>query len=111
MVAMGPADGRSPVIKHLSVRDFGAPGLSRSVRPQFRLVLSEAAEVRISVERRAAGRFQPERSLVRSMPAGANHVTYGRAGGLRPGRYRARIGARDCGGRHSTSQAVPFAVM
>ena len=44
------------------------------------------------------------------MPAGANHVTYGRAGGLRPGLYRARISARDCGGRRSKSQAVPFVV-
>jgi hypothetical protein len=111
MVAMGPADGRSPVIKHLSVRDFGAPGLSNAVRPRFRFVLSEAAEVRISIARHAGGRFRPVTSLVRSRPAGANHLTYGgRAGGLRPGRYRARISARDCGGRRSRSQAVPFVV-
>jgi hypothetical protein len=110
MVAMGPADGRSPVIKHLSLRDLGAPGLSKAVRPQFRFVLSEAAEVRISIARRAEGRFRPVRSLVRSIPAGANHLTYGRAGGLRPGLYRARISARDCGGRRSRSQAVPFTV-
>jgi len=111
MAAMGPADGRSPVIKHLSVRDFGAPGLSTAVRPQFRFVLSEAAEVRISIVRRAGGRFRPVTSLVRSTPAGANHLTYGgRAGGLRPGRFRARISARDCGGRRSKSQAVPFVV-
>jgi hypothetical protein len=113
MVAMGPADGRSPVIKHLTVRlrDLGAPGLSKAIRPQFRLVLSEAAEVRISVARRAGRRFQPVRSLVRSMPAGANHLTYGgRAGALRPGPYRARISVRDCAGRRSKSQAVPFVI-
>jgi hypothetical protein len=113
MVAMGPADGRSPVIKRLSarLRDFGAPGLRRAVRPQFRFVLSEAAEVRISVARRAGGQFRPVASLATSMPAGANHVTYrGRAGGLRPGRYRARISVRDCGGRRSKLHAVPFVV-
>jgi hypothetical protein len=102
MVALGPADRRSPVIEHLSVRDFGA------ARPHFRFVLSEAAEVRISVARRTGGRFRPLRSLVRSMPAGADHIAYGRGGGLRPGRYRARISARDCGGRRSKPQAVPF---
>jgi len=108
---MGLADGRSPVIKHLSVRDFGAPGLSKALRPQFRFVLSEAAQVRVSVARRAGGRFRPMTSLVRSMPAGANHLTYrGRASGLRPGRYRAWISARDCGGRRSKSQAVPFVI-
>jgi hypothetical protein len=65
--------------------------------------------VRISVERRAGGRFRPVGSLVRSMPAGANHLTYGgRAARLRPGHYRARISVRDCGGRRSKSQAVPF---
>ena len=106
-----PADGRSPVIKHLAVRDFGARGLSTAVRPQFRFVLSEAAEVRILIARRAGGRFRRVTSLVRSTPAGDNHLTYGgRAGGLRPGRYRARINARDCGGRRSRSQAVPFVV-
>jgi hypothetical protein len=113
MVAMGPADRRSPVIRRLSVRlrDFGAPGLSTAVRPQFRFVLSEAAEVRISIARRAGGRFRPVTSLVRSTPAGANHLTYGgRAGGLRPGRFRARISARDCGGRRSRLPAVPFVV-
>jgi hypothetical protein len=111
MVAMGPADGKPPAIQHLSVRDLGAPGLSEVVRPQFRFVLSEAAEVRISIARRAGGRFRPVTSLVRSTPAGANHLTYGgRAGGLRPDRYRARISARDCGGRRSRSQAVPFVV-
>jgi len=97
MVAMGPADGRPPVVKRLSVRlrDFGAPGLRKAVRPQYRLVLSEAAEVRISIARRAGGRFRPVTSLARSMPPGANHLTYGgRAGGLRSGRYRARIGVR-----------------
>jgi hypothetical protein len=113
MVAMGPADRRSPVIKRLSVRlgYLGAPALRNiarmAARPQFRVVLSEAAEVRMSVERRAAERFRPVRSLVRSMPAGTNHVTYS---GLRPGRYRAQIRARDCGGRRSKSQAVAFVV-
>lgn len=114
IVAMGLADGRSPVIRRLSVRlgNFGATRArapQRAVRPQFRFVLSEAAEVRISVERRAEGRFQRVRSLIRSMPAGKNRVTYSRPGqGLRPGRYRARISARDCGGRRSKSQTVPF---
>jgi hypothetical protein len=116
IVAMGPADRRSPVIKRLSVRlgDFGATRARaprKAVRPQFRFVLSEAAEVRLSVERLAGGRFRPVSSLVRSMPAGKNHVTYMRPGrGLRPGRYRARISARDCGGRRSKSHAVPFVV-
>jgi hypothetical protein len=115
-VAMGPADGRSPLINRLSVRlgDFGAARARaprRAGRPQFRFVLSEAAELRISVERFAEGRFRPLSSLVRSMPAGKNHVTYSRPGReLRPGRYRARITARDCGGRRSKSQAVPFVV-
>jgi hypothetical protein len=116
IVAMGPADRRSPVIRRVSVRlrDLGATrarARRRAVRPQFRLALSEAAEVRISVERRAEGRFRPVRSLIRSLPAGKNHVTYSRhARGLRPGNYRALIGARDCGGRRSKSQAVPFVV-
>ena len=49
---------------------------------------------------------------VRSMPAGKNHVTYSRpARRLRPGRYRARINARDCGGRRSQSHTVPFVVV
>jgi hypothetical protein len=94
--------------------DFGVPRARvsrRAIRPQFRFVLSEAAELRISVERFAGGRFRPVSSLVRSMPAGKDHVTYRRPGrGLRPGRYRARISARDCGGRRSKSHAVPFVV-
>ncbi len=113
MVGMGPADGRSPVIKHLSVRlgDLGGPRPPKPVRAQFRFVLSEAAEVRLTVARRAGERFRPLRPLVRSMPAGANHVTYGgRAARLRPGSYRARIGVRDCGGHRSRSPAVPFVV-
>jgi hypothetical protein len=117
MVALGPADGSSPVIKRISLRlgHFDAPGLRNiarvAVRPRFRFVLSEAAEVRISVERFAGGRFRPVSSLVRSMPAGKNHVTYSRPGrGLRPGRYRARIGVSDCGGRRSRSPALPFVV-
>jgi hypothetical protein len=114
IVAMGPADGSSPVIRRLSVRlgDFGVTGAGvprRAVRPQFRFVLSEAAQVRISVARFAGGRFRPVSSLVRSMPAGKNRVTYSRPGhGLRPGRYRARISARDCGGRNSKWKTVPF---
>jgi hypothetical protein len=116
IVALGPADGRSPVIKRLSVRlgDFGAArarGARGQLRPRFRFTLSEAAEVRISIERRAEGRFRPVRSLVRSMPAGKNHVTYTRsARGLRPGRYRALISARDCAGRRSRSPVLPFVV-
>jgi hypothetical protein len=106
MVVWGPTDGRSPVVNRLSVR-LGAFG---SARPQFRFLLSEAAKVRISIERRAGGRFQRVSSLVRSMPAGANRVTYSRsARGLRPGRYRALVGTRDCDGRRSRS-AVPFVI-
>ena len=104
MVAMGPADRRSPGISRLSVR------LGAALRPRFHFVLSEGAEVRISVERRSGGRFRPVTSRVRSMPAGANQVAFRRTAGLRPGHYRARISARDCGGRRSKSQAVHFVV-
>jgi hypothetical protein len=113
IVALGPADRRSPVITRLSVRlgDFGATRARVAIRPQFRFVLSEAAEVQISIERRAVGGFRPVRSLVRSLPAGKNQVTYSRpTRGLRPGRYRALIAARDCAGRRSRSPAFPFVV-
>ena len=106
MVGLGPADGRPPAIDRLSVRLGG----SGAARPRLRFVLSEAAEVRASVERRDPGRFRDVRSLVRSMPAGANQVAYGRrARALRPGRYRAVIRARDCAGGRSRS-TVPFVV-
>jgi hypothetical protein len=116
MVAMGPADGRAPVIKRLTVRlrhfdEAHRPSPRGAVRATLRFILSEAAEVRVSLERRAGGRFRPVAALTRSMPAGTNHVTYSRlARGLRPGSYRAVVGARDCGGRRSRSPALPFVV-
>ena len=96
MVAMGPFDGRSPRISRPALR------LRDGSRPRVSLLLSEAAEVRLRIERRTGGRYRPVRSIVASLPAGANRIIPRTvSGGLRPGSYRARLVARDCGGRRS----------
>jgi hypothetical protein len=101
---------------------------------RFRYTLSEAAHVSVTIQRALAGRraggkcVRPTRQLRRAKPCtryrtagmlvssakvGANSTRFsGRLGGraLRPGRYRAVIGASDAAGNRSTPRATRFRI-
>lgn len=130
-----PAAPDPPVITPPPAADTTAPALTavRLTRARFRtarrstalsagtragttlrFTLSEAARVRISVQRRRAGRATAVGALRRSEPAGANRVAFsGRLGkrALRPGRYRLKITATDAAGNASPPVLVRFAIV
>ena len=88
--------------------------LSASAGTTLRFSLSEAARVRISVQRRRAGRFVRVGVLRRSAPAGHSGVAFtGRLGrrALRPGRHRLRITAVDAAGNASRPAVAGFAIV
>jgi hypothetical protein len=76
----------------------------------FRLTLSKAARVKITIrhKHRSLG------TLKRSASRGANRIAFsGRIGhrALRPGRYVARVIATDASGKHSKPRTLRFSVV
>jgi DNA-binding beta-propeller fold protein YncE len=90
------------------------PRISRlraSVRrrvPTFRFRLSEAAKVRVVVQR-AKRRVTVGRPLVRSARAGGNRLAFGKRR-LAAGSYRVRVIATDASGNRSAAKTVRFRV-
>ena len=76
----------------------------------LRVRLSEAATVRVTLERRAGGRWAKARQATFRTPAGASNLAIRRVNGraLAPGRYRARLRATDAVGLSSPKRAVTF---
>jgi DNA-binding beta-propeller fold protein YncE len=86
-------------------------GLRASVRrrvPTFRFRLSEAATVRVVVQR-AKRRVTVGRPLVRSARAGVNRLAFGKRR-LAAGRYRVRVVATDASGNRSAAKTARFRV-
>jgi len=77
---------------------------------RFAIALSEPASVRVTLERRAGGRWLLERRATRAAPAGASvlHLRRARGRALPRGRYRARIRAADAAGLTSRKRTVAF---
>jgi hypothetical protein len=117
------------------VASAGTPLAARAPRgTRFRYGLSEPAAVKLTIQRRLAGRRQGARcvrpspalvrakrcaryrsvgTLKRSGASGANRIRFtGRIGSraLRPGRYRALITAADTAGNRSTSRSTGFRI-
>jgi hypothetical protein len=93
-------------------------GRARSARPRrgttFRYRLSEPARVVFTVERRVGRRFARVGAFAQRAGAGANARRFsGRIGGrkLRPGRYRAILGATDAAGNRSRAKRAAFKVV
>ncbi len=101
----GP-DTVAPVLR-ASARDAtAAAGARLAVR------LSEAATVRVALERRAGARWIRVLRASFAQPAGSSVVRIRRAGGgaLARGRYRARLRAIDGAGLQSAKRTVAFAL-
>jgi DNA-binding beta-propeller fold protein YncE len=96
-----PADRVKPRISALRA------SIRRRV-PTFRFRLSEAATVRVVVQR-AKRRVTVGRPLVRSARAGANRLAFGKRR-LAAGRYRVRVIATDASGNRSAAKTVRFRV-
>jgi hypothetical protein len=85
-------------------------------RTRFRYTLSEAAQVRLRIQRALAGRhgrYRTVRTLKRTGIKGLNRIKFARRTGkrsLRPGRYRAVIAATDAAGNRSTLRRTSFRV-
>jgi hypothetical protein len=84
---------------------------------RFRFNLSQAADVRIVIQRRLAGhraRFRKVGSLKRHAAAGADSIRFsGRLGGkvLQPGHYRALVSAVDAAGHRTSAQRAAFTIV
>jgi len=139
----GTADDRvAPAITRLALSPIAfraarsGPALAAATGTRLSLALSEAAEVRFGVARRAAGRrvgggcrrpsahnigrprcvrWIPLRGRAeRSLSAGPHALRFrGRLGGrtLRPGRYRLLARARDAAGNPSRQRSTAFVVI
>jgi hypothetical protein len=85
-------------------------------RTRFRYTLSEAAQVKLTIQRRLPRRHASYRTIGRIKRTGAkgpNRIRFaGRIGkrSLRPGRYRAVIAATDAAGNRSTLRRTRFRV-
>ena len=85
-------------------------------RTRFRYTLSEAAQVRLRIQRALPGshrRYRTVRTLKRTGAKGPNRIRFARRIGgrsLRPGRYRAVIAATDAAGNRSTLRRTRFRV-
>lgn len=93
--------------------DTTAPALHASARDgttargaRVRLRLSEAATVRVTLERRTATRWVRVRRTTTAQPAGTSVLRVAR--GLRRGRYTARVRAVDAAGLESAKRTVAF---
>jgi hypothetical protein len=96
-----PADRVKPRISRLRA------SVRRRV-PTFRFRLSEAARVRLVVQR-AKRRVTIGRPLVRRARAGANRLVFGKRR-LAAGGYRVRVVATDASGNRSAARTVRFRV-
>ena len=111
-------DGSTPRITRLAssakVLGVGRRGrrakrLPRAATIRFRL--SEAATVRLTLERvRFGGRKTPPRQLARPGRAGLNRLAV-RARGLRPGRYKLLVGATDAVGHEAAPRKLELRVV
>jgi hypothetical protein len=103
-----PVDRQSPLVS-----GFRATPSVFVHRTRFRYTLSEAAQVRLRIQRALAGRYRTVRTLKRSGAKGPNQIRFARRIGkrsLRPGRYRAVIVATDAAGNRSTLRRTRFRV-
>jgi hypothetical protein len=103
-----PVDRQSPLVS-----GFRATPSVFVHRTRFRYTLSEAAQVRLRIQRALAGRYRTVRTLKRSGAKGPNRIRFSRRIGkrsLRPGRYRAVIVATDAAGNRSTLRRTRFRV-
>lgn len=118
-------DGSTPRITKLSsgssvlgvgrpARRAKRPRSSRKLPPRstkLRFKLSEAADVKVMIQRTGPGRRNPEpRELNRNGKAGANSVQVV-ARGLRPGRYRLLVEATDAVGHAATTRRLGLRVV
>jgi hypothetical protein len=105
-----PGDRTAPVITRLRI----TPNRIRR-RAVFRYRLSERATVRFGIARRRAGsRNKPVGKLLDRGVAGANVRRFNRRLGprrLRPGRFLARVVARDAAGNFSRPARVRFRIV
>jgi hypothetical protein len=106
-----PVDRQSPLVS-----GFRATPSVFVHRTRFRYTLSEAAQVRLRIQRALAGRhgrYRTVRTLKRTGIKGLNRIKFARRIGkrsLRPGRYRAVIAATDAAGNRSTLRRTRFRV-
>ena len=103
-----PVDRQSPLVS-----GFRATPSVFVHRTRFRYTLSEAAQVRLRIQRALAGRYRTVRTLKRAGATGPNRIRFARRIGrrsLRPGRYRAVIVATDAAGNRSTLRRTRFRV-
>lgn len=101
------ADAEAPLLSRLLLR----PRSFRAARgARLQVVSSEAAALAVIVERCRARRCRPVRRTDAAVPAGNSTVRL-RTAGLRPGRYRARVVARDAAGNRSAERRARFRVM
>jgi hypothetical protein len=106
-----PVDRQSPLVS-----GFRATPSVFVHRTRFRYTLSEAAQVRLRIQRALAGhhgRYRTVRTLKRTGIKGLNRIKFARRIGkrsLRPGRYRAVIAATDAAGNRSTLRRTSFRV-
>jgi len=120
----GGADALAPTISRLSLtnRRFRV-GRRRTplaagrvpIGTIFRYTLSESATVKITIQRRHAGRWRRGgRALTRAAKPGRNRLRFsGRIGrrALRAGVYRARFAATDAAGNRSGTATVRFRIV
>jgi hypothetical protein len=106
-----PVDRQAPLVS-----GFRATPSVFVHRTRFRYTLSEAAQVRLRIQRALAGhhgRYRTVRTLARTGIKGLNRIKFARRIGkrsLRPGRYRAVIAATDAAGNRSTLRRTSFRV-
>jgi hypothetical protein len=103
-----PVDRQSPLVS-----GFRATPSVFVHRTRFRYTLSEAAQVRLKIQRALAGRYRTVRTLKRTGAKGPNRIRFARRIGkrsLRPGRYRAVIVATDAAGNRSPLKRTRFRV-
>jgi plastocyanin len=82
----------------------------RCRRPVLEVAVSEDVNVSGELERRKRGRWRPVRTIGQMFfPAGRRRKPIS-IGGLRPGRYRLVLAARDATGNSSKVHRVPFTV-
>jgi hypothetical protein len=118
-----PPDTEAPVISGLGLtHDVFAPVAGRAAAAgrrvprgtKLRFDLSEAATVKVAVQRRKGKRWRAVGTLTRAGQAGRNRIRFGgrlRGRALRPRRYRAVLRATDAAGNRSQAARVRFRVV
>lgn len=100
----GAPDGTAPTLRVTACDGTPKDGA------RLRVVPSESANVRVTLQRRRQGRWVTARRATMSAPAGASVLRIRRAGGrvLARGSYRARLRAVDAAGLASPNRTVTF---